>query len=541
VLDLKNLRAAIRSEGGVSRRLFLAYGAALSALPLVGTRVEGRLNRQPKFASDPFALGVASGEPTDTGVVLWTRLAPKPLEEAGGMKPELVEVKWELSDDAGMKNVLKSGTATATPQLGHAVHVVAEGLKPDRWYFYRFHCGDATSPVGRTRTAPEPTATPEKLNFAFVSCQHFEQGLFTAYDHMAKDELDLVIHLGDYIYEYPHNEKSKAVLVRKHAGPKVGKIITLDDYRNRHAQYRTDTFLQKMHARCPWIVTWDDHEFDNNYANDISEKNDNPKLKPVDPAEFLEQRANAYQAYYENMPLRPAALPRGPHMKLYRTSHFGRLACFQVLDTRQYRTDQPNGDGAKELNEAALNPKNTLLGAEQANWLKSALLKSSTWNVLAQQVMMGMVDLTAGEAKKYSMDQWPSAAHERMRLMKWIAERKVPNPVVLTGDIHSNWVNDLRVDDRKPEDPVVAAEFVGTSISSGGNGTKEPKGLDTLLAENPFIKYHNRQRGYVRCTVTPKEWKSDYVIVPEVLKPDGPSEVGASFVVEAGKAGIKKA
>lgn len=537
MLDLKNLRAAVRHEGGVSRRLFLAYSSALAALPLLGARTEGRVNRQPKFAANPFALGVASGEPTDTGVVLWTRLAPAPLDEGGGMKPELVEVKWELGEDAELKTILKSGTAVATPQLGHAVHIVADGLKPDRWYFYRFHCGGATSPVGRTRTAPEPTATPDKLNFAFASCQHYEQGLFTAYEHMAKDELDLVIHLGDYIYEYPGAEKR----VRKHVGPAKSKIKALEDYRNRHAQYRTDEHLQKMHARCPWIVTWDDHEFDNNYADLIQE--DQPKGKEkADPADFLEQRANAYQAYYENMPLRPASLPRGANMKLYRTAHFGRLACFQVLDTRQYRTDQPNGDKASDLNADALNPKNTLLGAEQSNWLKHSLLKSTaTWNVLAQQVMMGMVDLAAGEPKKYSMDQWPGAAFERMRLMKWIAERKVPNPVVLTGDIHSNWVNDLRVDDRKPEGAIVAAEFVGTSISSGGNGPKEPKNLDTLLAENPFIKYHNRQRGYVRCAVTPKAWRSDYVIVPEVLKPGGPAEVGAAFVVEAGTAGIKKA
>lgn len=541
MLDLNNLRAAARHEGGVSRRLFLAYGAALSSLPLLGARTEGRVNRQPKFANDPFTLGVASGEPDANSIVLWTRLAPKPLDEAGGMPPELVAVRWELADDEAMKNVVASGTATATPQLGHAVHVVAQGLKPDRWYFYRFRSGDAVSPVGRTRTAPEPTATPDKLNLAFASCQHYEAGLFTAYEHMAKDELDLVVHLGDYIYEYPNNPKAKVPGVRKHAGPAVGKIITLDDYRNRHAQYRSDAHLQKMHAKCPWVVTWDDHEFDNNYADDISEKNVDPK-KAVDPVAFLEQRANAYQAYYENMPLRPASLPKGPHMKLYRTLHFGRLACFQVLDTRQYRTDQPNGDGAKELNDAALNPKNTLLGAEQANWLKAALLQSpATWNVLAQQVMMGMADRAEGEVKKYSMDQWPGAAFERMKLMKWIAERKVPNPVVLTGDIHSNWANDLRVDDRKQEDAVVASEFVGTSISSGGNGAKEIKGLDVLLAENPFVKYHNRQRGYVRCAVTAKEWKSDYVIVPEVLKPGGPAEVGASFVVEAGKPGIKKA
>ena len=541
MLDLTKLRDAIRWEGGVSRRLFLAYGTALSAIPLLGTRVEGRVVRRPRLAADPFTCGVASGEPSSTGVVLWTRLAPEPLAVGGGMAPEKVEVKWELAEDEGMKSVVKGGVAVATPQLGHAVHVAAEGLKPDRWYYYRFHAGDATSPVGRTRTTPEPTATPEKLRFAFASCQHFEQGLFTAYEHMAKDELDLVIHLGDYIYEYPHNPNTKGKLVRKHAGPAAGKIKTLEDYRNRHAQYRGDKLLQGMHARCPWLVTWDDHEFDNNYANLIQEEQPKGKAK-ADPADFLEQRANAYQAYYENMPLRPASLPRGPHMKLYRTSNFGRLASFQVLDTRQYRTDQPNNDRSSDINDEALNPKSTLIGAEQADWLKGALLRSpATWNVLAQQVMMGMADLAAGEKKQYSMDQWPGYAFERMRLMKWIAERKVPNPVVLTGDIHSNWVNELRVDDRRPEEPVVASEFVGTSISSGGNGQKDPKGLDVLLAENPFIKFHNRQRGYVRCTVTPNEWRSDYVVVPEVLEPGGAAEVPASFVVEAGRPGIKKA
>lgn len=209
---------------------------------------------------------------------------------------------------------------------------------------------------------------------------------------------------------------------------------------------------------------------------------------------------------------------------------------------RLYRTDQPNGDRSAELNDAAPNPQNTLLGKPQADWLKAALLRSTaTWNVLAQQVMMGLVDLAAGDVTRYSMDHWPSAAFERMKLMQWIAERRVPNPVVLTGNIHSNWVNELRVDDRKMETGVVATEFVGTSISSRGNGVKEVKGLDALLAENPFVKYHNRQRGYVRCTVKPKSWKSDYQIVEDVTKPGTPVATGASFVVEAGRPGVRPA
>jgi alkaline phosphatase D len=536
MFDLTTLRSAVRSEGGVSRRLFLAYGSALAALPSLALRTTAA-DRKVSFVSDPFTLGVASGDPDSTSVVLWTKLAPKPLDPDGGMKPEAIPVSWELAEDDGMKTVVAKGSAVATPQLGHAVHAIPTGLKPDRWYWYRFRAGDATSPVGRTRTMPAADATPDRLRFAFASCQHYEAGLFTAYDQMAKDELDLVVHLGDYIYEYPGADNK----VRKHTGPKDGKIKTLEDYRNRHNQYRSDPLLHGMHGQCPWLVTWDDHEFDNNYANDLQEEQRGGR-KPADPATFLEQRANAYQAYYEAMPLRPSSVPHGPDMKLYRTCTYGRLAAFQVLDTRQYRTDQPNGDGAKELNEAALDPKNTLLGAAQRKWLQSRLITSqATWNVLAQQVMMGMVGQVRGDGgPKYSMDQWPGAADERMKLVRFLADRKVLNPVVLTGDIHSNWVNDLRVDDRKAQSPVVATEFVGTSISSGGNGTALPKGLDELLAANPGVKFHNRERGYVRCVVTGDKWQSDYVVAEDVTKPNGKVVTRQSFVVEAGVPGAKK-
>jgi len=530
VLDLTELRAAARSEGGVSRRLFLAYGAALSSLPLIGARAEAR-SRRASFDADPFTLGVASGEPDDAGFVLWTRLAPKPLDPDGGLPPEAFEVTWEVAADDGLRDVVRSGRAVATPQLAHSVHVEVDGLEPDRWYWYRFRVGDAVSPIGRARTAPAIDAMPERLRFAFASCSHYEQGLFTAYRHLAEDDPDLAFHLGDYIYEGPGREN----LVRRHAGP---KIRTLADYRIRHAQYKTDPDLQAAHARCPWVVTWDDHEFENNYAAEVSEK------AGIDPVDFLEQRANAYQAYYESMPLRAASLPKGPHMKLYRTIAFGRLATFQVLDTRQYRTDQPNDDRASELNEAALSPKNTILGGEQASWLKSSLLRSTgTWNVLAQQVMMGMVhrSRTPGGPELYSMDQWPGYAAERMKLVEFLADRRVPNPVVLTGDIHSNWVNDLRVDDRKPETPVVAAEFVGTSITSGGNGAAEVEGLDALLASNPGVRFHNRQRGYVLCHVTPASWTADYRIVEDVKSPGAPAKTLKSFVLEAGKPGVHPA
>lgn len=525
----QQIQQALRYEGGLSRRWFLAYAGALSSIPLLGRA--SFVNASPRFSSDPFSLGVASGDPDDTSVVLWTRLAPEPLDPHGGMKPEAVAVRWEVADDESFRSIVASGEATATPQLAHSVHVEVRGLQPDRWYWYRFRAGDATSPVGRTRTFPAADALPGKVRFGVTSCQNYEQGLFTAYEQMARDELDLVFHLGDYIYEYAAGRNGK---VRTHHGP---EIETLGDYRTRHAQYRSDPLLKGMHRLCPWLVTWDDHELDNNYADAVSEE------QGVDPVDFLYRRANAYQAYYEAMPLRRRSLPSGIDMRLYRGSSYGRLAEFLVLDTRQYRSDQPNNDRRSPLNGDALAKGQSMLGARQKNWLCGRLISSqATWNVLAQQVMMGMVARQFEEGEPlYSMDQWPGYAHERMQLVKFMDERRVPNPVVLTGDIHSNWANELRVDDRQAEAKVVAAEFVTTSLSSGGNGQAEPRGLQELYAANPCVKFHNAERGYIRCTVTPRSWRSDYMVVDDILRPGGKTSVRSSFVVEAGRAAVQEA
>jgi alkaline phosphatase D len=370
---------------------------------------------------------------------------------------------------------------------------------------------------------------PEKLRFAFASCQHFEQGLYTAYEQMAKDDVDLVFHLGDYIYEY---EAGRGGKVRTHIG---AEIQSLDDYRIRLSQYREDPLLHGMHARCPWFVTWDDHEFDNNCAGAISEE------PGVDPVAFLQRRANSYQAYYEMMPLRSGSVPKGPDMQLYRKASFGKLAEFLILDTRQYRSDQPNNDKKSPLNAAAWDKSQTMLGAKQREWLYRGLQQSSaSWNVLAQQVMMGMF-IPSGNTENpdYSMDQWPGYAAERVQLMQFMKDRKVNNPVVLTGDIHSNWVNELRVDDTRAESPLVASEFVTTSISSGGNGKQHPVNLDKIYAANPGVKFHNGERGYVRCTITKDAWKSDYMVVDDVTKPGGKTFERASFVVESGNPKIQ--
>lgn len=506
----------------LSRRSFLAGGASFAAAALLSTRVAGAVARTGSFSNTPFSLGVASGDPLPDGVVLWTRLAPRPLEIGGGMKAEPIAVAWQIAEDEGMARIVQSGTATARPEWSHAVHVEVTGLRPGRWYWYRFTVGSEMSPKGRTRTAPPAEVLAARLRFAFVSCQHYETGLFTAYEHLAREDLDLVVHLGDYIYE----GAAAADRVRSHLG---GECFALDDYRLRYALYKSDPHLQAAHAAAPWIVTWDDHEVANNYAADRA-------AKPAQQADFLVRRAAAYQAYFEHMPLRRSALPKGPEMLLYRSLNFGRLAQFHVLDTRQYRTPQPLGDGNKAPTPVLLDPRATLMGDRQRDWLFAGLERSpANWNILAQQVMMARVDRAGGAEVNYSMDQWPGYEFERRCVLRHFHEKRVKNPVVITGDIHSHWANELIADFDELDSPVVGTEFVGTSISSGGDGAAAPKTHDHLLAENPFLKFFNGERGYVRCEVTPQAWRSDYQTVPFVTKPGAPLVTRASFVVESGR------
>ena len=514
-----------RFAATLSRRSLLAGGLALLGASRLSARTVPAARR---WQSSPFTLGVASGDPAPTSVVLWTRLAMDPLN-GGGMPPAAVDVAWSVADDEKMTRIVRRGTATARPEFAHAVHVEVEGLSPNRVYWYQFRAGNDQSPLGRTRTLPQSGAAVARLRFAFCSCQHYETGLFTAYRHMAAEDLDLVFHLGDYIYENPGTDKR----TRKHVG---GELMTLDDYRNRHAQYRTDADLQAAHAAFPFIVTWDDHEVDNNYANAISEQAE------VSAEALLVRRAAAYQAYYEHMPLRRTSIPKGPALQLYRQFQYGSLSSFFVLDERQYRTDQPCGDGNRPICPDAERADGSLLGPKQREWLFNGLDRSRTrWNVLPQQVMMARVDRTVGPEARYSMDQWPGYEAERRRVLEFFGSRRPANPIVLTGDIHTNWVNDLSVDCGDPKSPVVGTEFVVTSISSGGDGVDAPANLAGLLAENPCVKFHNAQRGYVSCEVTPDRMRADYQVVPYVTKPGAPKATRASFVVENGRPGATPA
>jgi alkaline phosphatase D len=366
-----------------------------------------------------------------------------------------------------------------------------------------------------------------KLVFAFASCQHYEEGYFSAYRHMAKEDLDLVFHLGDYIYEYATVENR----VRRHNGP---EIMTLEDYRNRHALYRSDTDLQAAHTAFPWVVVNDDHEVENNYAGLIPEKD-----QPLEP--FVARRAAAYQAYYEHMPLRRSSLPNGPNIQLYRRFSYGNLADFHVLDTRQYRDDQANGDGTKPPTPESTDPNRTLLGKEQESWLLEGLGRSKArWNVLAQQVFFCKRDFKSGTEEGYSMDAWDGYIANRNRILDFATENGISNLVVLTGDVHSNWANEIKADFNNPDSPNLGVEFVGTSITSGGDGVDMNNSDQAVLAENPHIKFCNRQRGYVRCTVTPDQWQADYQVLPYVSRPDAAIFTRASFQVDHGNPGLRK-
>ena len=495
-------------------------------LGLLGLGAARRASGLSLFQPSAFPLGVASGDPTPDGVVLWTRLALDPLN-GGGMPPDDVEVVWEVARDEGMADVVQRGTSIAREVLGHSVHVEVDGLEPGRWYWYRFRAGADESTVGRTRTLPAAGARADRLRFAFASCQHYEQGYFTAYRHMAEDDLDIVFHLGDYIYEYEGRDGR----VRRHTGDEIELV---DDYRNRYALYRSDPDLQAAHAAFPWVVTWDDHEVDNNYANLVSEEEGLPAEL------FRRRRAAAYQAYYEHMPLRRSSLPNGPDLQLYRAFAWGDLASVHVLDTRQYRTDQACGDGRGAC-DGIYDPAATPLGETQEGWLMEGLDRSTArWHVVPQQIMMARVDYAPGAGESFALDMWSGYEAARRRLMEFLATRRPANPVVLTGDIHSNWVNDLKVDYRDPAAPVVGTELVCTSISSGGDGEDTRDSTAALLAENPAVRFFNAQRGYVRCHVTPEQCRADYQVLEYVTRPGSPISTRASFVVEDGRPGAQR-
>ncbi|MFI0925521.1 alkaline phosphatase D family protein [Streptomyces sp. NPDC021012] len=533
----EELRAAARRLG---RRRFLTVTGAAAALafatqlPAAGAAAAAELDAR-RVTEDPFTLGVASGDPLPGSVLLWTRLAPRPFEPGGGLPAARVPVHWELARDERFTRSVRRGLAVAHPEFRHTVHVEVGHLDPDRVFFYRFRVGGWISPVGRTRTAPAPGAHNSRLKLAAVSCQAYQDGYFTAYRHLADEDLDVVFHLGDYLYEYAVDATGGARAYTDRTLPDVfdRETLTLEDYRLRYALYKSDPDLRAAHAAHPFVVTWDDHETENNYAGDTSEDD-------VPPEEFLLRRAAAYRAYWEHQPLRRPQLPEGPDMKLYRRLRFGRLAQFDILDTRQYRSDQAYGDGWQVPGPESEDPARTLTGAAQERWLLDGWRASGArWNVLPQQVVFSERRDRATAGFKLSMDSWDGYPASRQRILAGAEAAGVENLLVLTGDVHVGYGLDVKADFRDPASRTVGTEIVATSISSGKDGADRPSNHDKLMRANPHLRFLNGRRGYVTVALGEESARADFRTVPYVTRPGAPVATAASYVTEAGDPGLK--
>ncbi|WP_447007089.1 alkaline phosphatase D family protein [Saccharothrix isguenensis] len=498
----------------LTRRTLIAGGIASAGVTVLAPTTANAI-------SYPFTLGVASGEPAADGFVIWTRLAPSPLnaDGLGGMTSASVTVEWQVAADQRFTQVVRSGTATASQTWAHSVHVEVNGLQPGREYFYRFRAAGHISPVGRGVTAPAVGTSPS-ATMLFTSCSHFEAGYFTAYRRMAEENPHLILHLGDYLYE----GAASTTAVRKHT-PTV-EIANLADYRVRHAQYKADVDLQAAHAAAPWLVVWDDHEVENNYAN-LVRANSSPA------GDFKARRAAAYKAYYEHMPLRAAQRPVAEHMQLYRRVRWGSLATFHMLDTRQYRDDQACGDGTKVCADAS-DPARTLTGATQEAWLLDGMRqKLGTWDFLGQQVFFAQKLASADGAK--SMDAWDGYSANRDRLQRGWDAAGLRNTVVLTGDVHRSWASNLMMD-YTAQDRIVGTELVTTSVTSGGDGSATDNGLSSL---NPHVKFYKNLRGYVRTVTSPTQVNVDFRFLDRVTTRDYPIRTLKSYVIQAGNPGLQ--
>ncbi|MFF0157729.1 alkaline phosphatase D family protein [Streptomyces sp. NPDC005263] len=512
--------------GAVSpdRRRFLTGGAAVlgaaasAQLWLPGTARAA----EAKLPDGVFSLGVASGDPLPDAVVIWTRLAPDPLN-GGGMPDATVPVQWEVAEDERFRKVVRRGTAQAQPTYGHSVHVDVRGLRAGRAYWYRFRAAGQLSSTGRTRTAPAATNSGGSLRVALASCQNWQHGYFTPYADMLAQDPDVVLFVGDYIYE----SAPSATAVRRHEGS--GEPYSLTQYRNRYAQYRSDPDLAKMHANAPFVVTFDDHEVDNDFAGEIPQDPD----KQTHDA-FVARLTAAYQAFYEHMPVRATAVPDGPHIRMYRRLEFGRLVRLNVLDTRQFRSDQATSQAG------AQDPKLTMLGARQKQWLLDGLRRSpARWNLIASQIMMAETDLQIGEGKLWYYDAWDGYQAERNALLTEF--RGVRNPVVLSGDRHLTMISDLKQDYAAAKSPVVGAEFVGTSISSNGDQDQAAfhKEWDPRMADNPHWKLLDAHRGYHLFDIRSDRIDARVRVVDTVLTPQSTPSALARLRVDAGRPGVR--
>jgi alkaline phosphatase D len=502
----------------LNRRGLLSGALALAAARFLeaGAHAQVRAAR-PRLTTDPFALGVASGDPTQHGFVLWTRVTGVGEDVACG---------YEIAEDEGFRRIVRRGRVPAPAGRAGAVHLLIEGLRPGRPYFYRFHLAGAESRTGRTATIAR---APEQLRLALASCQHWEQGWFSAYRDMIAQAPDAVLHVGDYIYEKSFGTGPD---VRSFGTPEPQ---TLADYRARHALYRTDPDLADAHASLPFIVSWDDHEVENDYAGIEG-------VATSDPVAFARRRAAAYQAYFEHMPIAPARLRPTGEVRLFRRLQWGDLATVHILDTRQYRTPHPcpaPGERGGRVVEhcaetAALGA--TMLGRDQEQWLAAGLAgERARWSLIVQQTLFSRLHLPQGGDASYS-DIWDGYAATRARMMTAMAVPAIRNALVLGGDVHSFWANDVKQDFERPESATVATEIV-TSCLASRNG---PAALfDPAPRLNPHVRFlDNARAGYTLLDVTRPGVTIDFRTVDDLTRRASGCRSLARYRVEDKRAGV---
>jgi alkaline phosphatase D len=508
----------------VTRRAVLLGGAAALAVTSTAATTPNALAARPP-STEVFTLGVASGDPAPDGVVLWTRLARDPHATAGGMNEAAVDVDWQVADDDRFTRVRAAGRARTGPQDGYAVHVEVGGLPAGGTFFYRFGALGRISPTGTTRTAPPPTAlTP--VSIAFGSCANYEHGYFTAYRHLAQEEPDLVLFLGDYLYE-----EAAGTYRAKSGNPRSygdAEPRTVEGYRRRYALHHADPDLQAAHAAAPWVCVFDDHEVSNNWAGDHPET-----PQPTFPA----RRAAAFRAWYENVPVRLPQRPQGSTIQCFRRLAWGATATFHMLDTRQYRDVQVGGPSAAARRT---DPRRTITGAAQEQWLVDGLRRSrARWDVLGQQVFFSQLDLAPGPPRGFNADAWDGYPVERDRIVASWQQARVRNPVVLSGDVHLHYVADIRADHEDPTSPVVGTELVSSSITSEGDGSEHSPEVAKALALNPHLRYGIARRGYHTARFGPDRMDAAVRVVDRVSTPGAPIRTAAMFSVTDRSPGLR--
>ncbi|MGW0181596.1 alkaline phosphatase D family protein [Nocardia sp. NPDC003345] len=526
----------------LGRRTLLRAGAvtaaAVPAVSLPAARAELPV----------FAHGVASGDPLPDGVILWTRITPDPGAVPGSGTGPAVAVRWEVAADERFAVVVAGATVTATADSDHTVKVDVRGLASGRDYFYRFLALGRSSPVGRTRTAPAGDAVPGRLRFGVVSCSNWEAGYFAAYRHLAgRDDLDAVIHLGDYLYEYAAGRfGGRGGAVRRHEP--AHEIVSLADYRIRHGQYKTDPDLMALHAAVPFICTWDDHESANNSWAGGAENHD--------PGEgsWADRRAASARAYLEWMPVR--ARTAGGTVQLYRRLRFGTTAELSMLDLRSYR-DAPPRPGSRDADD----PARTLTGAAQLRWLTAGLTSGSArWQLVGNSVMIApllfppldpgttaAVTEVLGIARSGlapNTDQWDGYTADRNRLLTALVDGGATDIVYLTGDIHSSWAADVPLDAaRYPDGPTAGTEFVVPSVTSAGIGDllhAPPRTASIALEEsvralNRHIHYAELDsHGYGLLDITGERASMEWYYAGDVTDPRTAIRLGARASVSPG-------